>query len=160
MINQNKFQNFSDKKRLVLINKLLNNFGIKNKLRRIGDVNMRIDSIGKINNMTALISIEFGNDAVSLPRKLLEGYAIMHNRYKISKDKIILISIIHKLPNKRSDFYQVIDDVLKVLKIKIYTLPIDELSKLIKNKKKFTDFDLNDFFISRRIKNTLYKPTK
>jgi len=160
MIKQNNFYNFTDKKKLILINKFLNNFGIENKLRRAGDVNMRIDSIGKINDKTALISIEFGNDAVSLPRKLLEGYAIMHNRYQIKKDKIILIAIIHKLPNKRSDFYQVIDDVLKVLKIKIYTLPIGELIKLIKNEKKIEDFQLNDFFISRTIKNNLYKPAK
>ena len=65
---------------------------------------MRIDSIGKIGNMTVLISIEFGNDMVSLPRKLLEGFAIMHNRYKIDKNKIILISVIQKLPNKNLIF--------------------------------------------------------
>ena len=160
MTKKNNLYNSSDKEKLVIINKLLYNFGIENKLRRTGDVNMRLDSIGKIDNKTALISIEFGNDAVSLPRKLLEAYAITHNRYKINKDKIILISIIYKLPNKRSDFYQVIDDILNVLKIKIYTLPINELSKLVKNKKKVTDFKLNDFFISRLIKNNLYKPVK
>ncbi len=160
MIKQNNFDFLSDKKKLIYVNNLLNNFGIKNKLRRIGDVNMRIDSIGKIRNITALISIEFGNDMLSLPRKLLEGYAIMHNRYHIAKDKLLLIAVVKKLPNKRSDFYQVIDDILKILKIKIYTLPIDELTKFVKINKKVSDFDLENFFISRKIKNSLYKLAK
>lgn len=157
---QNNFNSLSDKKKLIYVNKLLHNFGIENELKRIGDVNMRIDSIGKIGNMTVLISIEFGNDMVSLPRKLLEGFAIMHNRYKIDKDKIVLISVIQKLPNKRSDFYQVIDDILKILKIKIYTLPINEITKLLKMNKKFSDYNLENFFISRKSKNFLFKPEK
>ena len=157
---KNIFNSLSDKKRLIYVSKLLHNFGIENELKRIGDVNMRIDSIGKIGNMTVLISIEFGNDMVSLPRKLLEGFAIMHNRYKIDKNKIILISVIQKLPNKRSDFYQVIDDILKILKIKIYTLPINEIIKLLKMNKKFSDYNLENFFISRKSKNFLFKPKK
>ena len=157
---QNNFNSLSDKKKLIYVNKLLQNFGIENELKRIGDVNMRIDSIGKIGNMTVLISIEFGNDMVSLPRKLLEGFAIMHNRYKVDKDKIVLISVIQKLPNKRSDFYQVIDDILKILKIKIYTLPINEITKLLKMNKKFSDYNLENFFISRKSKNFLFKPEK
>ena len=157
---QNIFNSLSDKKKLIYVNKLLHNFGIENELKRIGDVNMRIDSIGKVGNMTVLISIEFGNDMVSLPRKLLEGFAIMHNRYKIDKNKIILISVIQKLPNKRSDFYQVIDDILKILKIKIYTLPINEITKLLKMNKKFSDYNLENFFISRKSKNFLFKPKK
>ena len=157
---QNIFNSLSDKKKLIYVNKLLHNFGIENELKRIGDVNMRIDSIGKVGNMTVLISIEFGNDMVSLPRKLLEGFAIMHNRYKVDKDKIVLISVIQKLPNKRSDFYQVIDDILKILKIKIYTLPINEITKLLKMNKKFSDYNLENFFISRKSKNFLFKPEK
>ena len=53
-----------------------------------------------------------------------------------------------------------IDDILKILKIKIYTLPINEITKLLKMNKKFSDYNLENFFISRKSKNFLFKPKK
>ena len=78
----------NDKSKLLLVRDLLDAINIKTKIKRIGDVNMRIDAMGKLpDGKTAIFSIEFGNDALEIPRKILEDYAIIHNRYNIKKKR-------------------------------------------------------------------------
>ena len=78
MILQKEIKNLNDGEKLKFVKNLLESFGIKTKLKRTGDVNMRIDAIGQLpKNKTAIFSIEFGNDSLSLPRNILENFAIL-----------------------------------------------------------------------------------
>lgn len=159
MIKKN-FKKLNDRKRLEIVKDLLDKFGIKTSLKRIGDINMRIDAQGKFNQNKIIFSIEFGNDSLSIPRKLLEGFAVTHNRYKISKKKLIPIAILSTLPNKRSEYYRVIDDINKVLKIKIFTLPLDVLEKFVSYKNKFNNQILEKLYISEKEGSDFLKPKK
>lgn len=159
MIKKN-FKKLNDRKRLEIVKDLLDKFGIKTSLKRIGDINMRIDAQGKFNQNKIIFSIEFGNDSLSIPRKLLEGFAVTHNRYKINKKKLIPIAILSTLPNKRSEYYRVIDDINKVLKIKIFTLPLDVLEKLVSYKNKFSNQILEKLYISEKEGSDFLKPKK
>ena len=122
----------NDKDKLLFIRDLLNAIDIKTKIKRIGDVNMRIDALGKLpDRKTAIFSIEFGNDALEVPRKILEDYAIMHNRYNIKKKDIVTFSILNLLPSKRSEYYKVLDDIKKITQIEIYTFSINFLNQIV-----------------------------
>ena len=122
---------------------------------------MRIDAIGQLpKNKTAIFSIEFGNDSLSLPRKILENFAILHRRYNKDKNNIIPFAIVNEVPNKRSEYYRVLGDVYKVTKIKIYTLSIFNLILWVKNKKRISDFIFDDFFITNKKNNKFIKPKK
>lgn len=151
----------NDKDKLLFIRDLLNAIDIKTKIKRIGDVNMRIDALGKLpDGKTAIFSIEFGNDALEVPRKILEDYAIMHNRYNIKKKDIVTFSILNLLPSKRSEYYKVLDDIKKITQIEIYTLPINFLNQMVQREETINDYDYKDFYISNTESSKLLKPLK
>ena len=56
MIKKN-FKKLNDRKRLEIVKDLLDKFGIKTSLKRIGDINMRIDAQGKFNQNKIIFSI-------------------------------------------------------------------------------------------------------
>lgn len=151
----------NDKDKLLFIRDLLNAIDIKTKIKRIGDVNMRIDALGKLpDGKTAIFSIEFGNDALEVPRKILEDYAIMHNRYNIKKKDIVTFSILNLLPSKRSEYYKVLDDIKKITQIEIYTLPINFLIQMVQREETINDYNYKDFYISNTESSKLLKPLK
>ncbi len=151
----------NDKDKLLFIRDLLNAIDIKTKIKRIGDVNMRIDALGKLpDGKTAIFSIEFGNDALEVPRKILEDYAIMHNRYNIKKKDIVTFSILNLLPSKRSEYYKVLDDIKKITQIEIYTLPINFLNQMVQREETINDYNYKDFYISNTESSKLLKPLK
>lgn len=151
----------NDKGKLLLVRDLLDAINIKTKIKRIGDVNMRIDAMGKLpDGKTAIFSIEFGNDALEIPRKILEDYAIIHNRYNIKKKDIVTFAILNLLPSKRSEYYKVVDDIKRITQIEIYTMPLDFLNKMIKRKETINNYNYKDFYISSVEGNKLFKPSK
>ena len=151
----------NDKDKLLFIRDLLNAIDIKTKIKRIGDVNMRIDALGKLpDGKTAIFSIEFGNDALEVPRKILEDYAIMYNRYNIKKKDIVTFSILNLLPSKRSEYYKVLDDIKKITQIEIYTLPINFLNQMVLREETINDYNYKDFYISNTESSKLLKPLK
>jgi len=141
----------TDKQKLEFVKKQINLIGCEINLKRIGNINMRIDAISNFGNRKkAIFSIEFGNDHVSVPRKILEDFAVLHNRYNIMKENIVPFSILQNLPNKRSEYYQIIDDIKKVTNISIYTLTLEAIENIKINHKTIYDFNLSEFFISRK----------
>jgi hypothetical protein len=141
----------TDKQKLEFVKKQINLIGCEINLKRIGNINMRIDAISNFgNSKKAIFSIEFGNDHVSVPRKILEDFAVLHNRYNIMKENIVPFSILQNLPNKRSEYYQIIDDIKKVTNISIYTLTLEAIENIKINHKTIYDFNLSEFFISRK----------
>ena len=121
----------TDKQKLEFVKKQIGLIGCDINLKRIGDNNMRIDATSNFDkNKKAIFSIQFGNDHVSVPRKILEDFAVLHNRYNIIKENIVPFSILQNLPNKRSEYYQIIDDIKKVTNISIYTLTLEAIENI------------------------------
>jgi hypothetical protein len=141
----------TDKQKLEFVKKQISFIGCDINLKRIGDNNMRIDATSNFDkNKKAIFSIEFGNDHVSVPRKILEDFAVLHNRYNIIKENIVPFSILQNLPNKRSEYYQIIDDIKNVTNISIYTLTLEAIENIKIKRKTIYDFNLNEFFISKK----------
>lgn len=90
---------------------------------RKGDNSERFDALISFPSHKAVAEIEIPSSAIlNAPRNLLDDYAVLKNRKE--EKKIIPITICWDLPNKRTDYWNVISDVNKILDIKIKTISI------------------------------------
>lgn len=113
----------------LLARNLLIALGYNSCIRRRGDVYIRMDGImadksGKIG------VIEVENDTLSIldaPRNIMDDVAVLSSRYKINKSKIFGVIICNTMPNQRTEYWRVIDDIKKILDIEIYTITIPAL---------------------------------
>ena len=97
-------------------------------MRRKGDNNVRIDAVAAFEDGNlAAVEMEFTNAAIESPRALLEDLAVLHSRYGLSVEAVYPISILLTLPNVRSEYYRVIDDIEAVLGIKCRTITVPVL---------------------------------
>jgi hypothetical protein len=116
-----------------LIRNVFNSLGIKSKVRAIGNNDIRFDLIaqffGKI--IVAEISIN-GSDILELPRAILDDFSVINSRYGIKSEQIIPVIVINKFPNKRSDFYEVLDDIRNITGIETRVITYHFLSMLLR----------------------------
>ena len=102
--------------------------GIECRTRRRGDTNVRMDGVlGLADGRIGVLEIELGNAVLDSPRALLEDVAVLHGRYGIEVNQIDPVSVILGLPNARSEYFQVIADIEKVLGLRGRTLTIGSL---------------------------------
>lgn len=136
---------------LILTRNLLINVKIPNKVTAKGNNDSRVDLIGIVDEKYLLAEIDYkNNDNLSLIRKTLENISLLENKYKIlKKDKILPIIIINDLPNKRSDMYELLNDIYNILNIKIYTLPLHFLLISSLTNKKLILKSIEEFYINK-----------
>lgn len=92
---------------------------------RKGDNNERFDAIISFENYKAVAEIEIpSSEILDAPRNLLDDYAVLKSRKGENEEDIIPLVICWDLPNKRTDYWNVITDVNNVLGIKIKTISI------------------------------------
>ena len=114
------------------VRNLLIECGIECRTRRRGDTNMRMDGVvGFTDGRLGVLEIELANSVLDSPRALLEDVAVLHGRYGIEVERIDPLSVILSLPNARSEYYQVIADIEKVLAIRCRTLTVGVLLVLL-----------------------------
>jgi ferredoxin len=107
------------------VRNLLIECGISCRIRRRGDTNIRMDGVlGLSNDRLGVLEIELSIAVLESPRALLEDVAVLHSRYGIEVERIDPVSVILGLPNARSEYFQVIADIEKVLGIRCRTLTI------------------------------------
>lgn len=110
-----------------LLEELLEKLGISIEFPRKGDNNTRYDArlIFKDSNMEGIVEIEVPSTAMlDAPRNLLDDIAVLSNRNNIELENIIPIVVCWTFPNKRTDYWNVINDINEVLDIKIKTVSI------------------------------------
>lgn len=109
---------------------------------------MRIDAVGFTRKGRPFVAeIETGAGALESPRALLEDVAVLHSRYGYAVSEIDPVSILLSFPNTRSDYYQVIRDIEKVLGLRCRTITIGALVALLWSFKQIDGFGDNDFAI-------------
>lgn len=124
----------SDVTAALLIRNVLHELGIKCRIRRRGDTNVRIDAVAAFDDgLMAVVEIELTSAALDSPRALLEDIAVLHTRYALPIGVICPISLVLSLPNARSEYYQVIDDIQRVLGIRCRTITVGALFLLLWN---------------------------
>lgn len=114
-----------------LIEKLFNKLKIPITFSRKGDNNARYDAKLSIEEgkLEGIVEIEVPSTAMlDAPRDLLDDIAVVTNRSNIEIERVIPIVICWTFPNNRTDYWNVVNDINKVLNIKIKTIPIMALA--------------------------------
>ena len=138
-----------------LVRNTLIALGLSASMRRTGDTNVRLDGVCKFETgELGVIELEASNAVLESPRALLEDIAVLHNRYAVPLEEIIPISIITTLPKVRSEYYRVIDDINKVLGIKLHTITLGALTTMSWNFVRISE-TFGDLFMTQAQKTDL-----
>lgn len=106
-------------------------------MRRRGDTNIRMDMVlGPPGVDRGTSEVELGAGVLDAPRNILDNMAVLIARYDIDKDQIVPLIVTLSLPNQRSEYWQVIQDIRKVLEVKINSITIGALIVLVWNRAK------------------------
>jgi ferredoxin len=96
--------------------------------RRTGDNAFRMDAIFKHGGKMGTAEVELSESAaLESPRAVLDNLAVLSSRYNFSEKSVIPLIVTLSLPNKRSEYYRVIDDSKRVLGIRILSVTIGVL---------------------------------
>jgi Fe-S-cluster-containing hydrogenase component 2 len=137
-----------DPRTTLLVRNLLNEVGLNARTRRRGDTNVRIDAVGFSRHERPFVAeIETGAGVLECPRALLEDVAVLHSRYGYAVNGIDPVSVILSFPNVRSDYYQVIRDIEKVLGLRCRTITIGALIALLWNCARLDGFNGDTFTV-------------
>ena len=129
-----------------LVRNFLLSCGVITQVRRKGDTNVRMDGLLRFSNgKIGVLELETSKAVLESPRALLEDIAVLNSRFDIPINKIIPLSIIVTLPNFRGEYYQVIDDIKKVLGIQCHTFTLGALCILAWHFKTIDNLGKNQF---------------
>lgn len=113
---------FSDISEIIVRNTLLN-LGCKCNVNAQGNQHTRTEFFAEISDAIIIGESEITNtDTLSVNRRILDDMAVLISRYGYSKDSIVPLSVINGLPNKRTDYYEVVKDIKNVLGVQICTV--------------------------------------
>lgn len=108
-----------------LIELLLCGLGAEVYFPRRGDNSERFDALAEFGKYRMVMEIEIPSiEILDAPRNLLDDYAVLNGRKKQNSEEIVPVVLCWDLPNKRTDYWNVITDVNKILRIKIKTISI------------------------------------
>ncbi|MBO0439003.1 hypothetical protein [Candidatus Enterococcus ikei] len=129
----NSFEDITLKigKKEQLIKLLLNKLNYDINFSRVGDNNERYDAIIKLidSDKTVLVEIEIPSTAMlDAPRNLLDDVAVYCNRYDTTINNIIPVVFCWAYPNNRTDYWNVVNDISKVIDIRINTISVVALA--------------------------------
>lgn len=110
---------------------LLIGTGLRTALSRVGVVTTRMDAVYVGAGRAGAIEMEFQADSLSTARNLLDDLVMMAERNGIEIQDNTPIALYSLLPNTRQGYYQVCDDIKKVLGIQVRTLSLAALLLLI-----------------------------
>jgi hypothetical protein len=124
----------SDVGAAAFVRNVLHELGVRCRTRRRGDTNVRIDAVATFDDgLIGVLEIELSGAVLDSPRALLEDIAILHTRYAMPIGVICPVSVVLALPNARSEYYQVIEDIKSVLGIQCHTLTVGAMVLLLWN---------------------------
>lgn len=129
-----------------LIGLLLDKLGGQIYFPRKGDNSERFDALIHFSTYSCVAEIEIpSTEILDAPRNLLDDYAVIKSR-KDGNKKIIPVVICWDLPNKRTDYWNVIDDINRILSIKIKTISVLSLALHYWTNTDL-DFENDDYFL-------------
>ena len=144
---QDKLNNTDSSYHNKIVRNLLIGLGCKATVPRTGDNANRMDGIFTTENSDiGVVEVEFGTDSLSTARGLLDDIAMLQYKQNIKKERIRPLAVLLSMPNRRGDYWNVIQDIKKETGIQINTITIATLLVLLwKNKK--LNFNTNPYYI-------------
>lgn len=118
----------------LLARNLMIGVGIGSAMRRRGDVSVRMDLLlgaPGVEVGTAAVEIGGGEGILDAPRNTLDNIAVLVSRYEIEKERIVPLIVSLQLPNKRTEYWEVIKDIRKVLELQIGSVTVGLLIVMI-----------------------------
>jgi Fe-S-cluster-containing hydrogenase component 2 len=103
--------------------------GISTAMRRRGDVNVRMDLLmesptGEI----AVGEVESDGDAmIDTPRNIIDDAAVAISRLGVKRERLGALIVGFRLPNQRSEYWQLLVDVQDVTSLKVETITVGAL---------------------------------
>lgn len=131
----------------LIIRNLLIELGVPCNITPKGDVNFRPDIYFEKDGLIGIGEVNFGKISLNTPRRLLSDFAILNSRYDIEKNNILPVIFLSRMPNGRSDFYEVLKNVKETLRINIHVIPLLALLILNWHENKLKLDDLNNSFM-------------
>jgi ferredoxin len=113
----------------ILSRNLLLCSGVGASIGRKGNNHMRMDIILSLpDEIHGVAEVEFGQEAVlDAPRDILDSLAVLVSRYAWSLESTKALIISDVLPNKRSEYWHIIQDIANVFNLYIGTVTIFSL---------------------------------
>lgn len=112
-----------------LLKKLIESLGGKIRFPRIGDNNERFDAFIEFDNYYSIVEVEIPSTTIlDAPRNLLDDYAVALSRNNLNDKPTIPLVLCWDIPNKRTDYWNVVYDINKILNLKIKTISIPALA--------------------------------
>lgn len=134
----------------IIVRNFLINLGITANTNTQGNQHNRIEFFALADEKYLIGECETSNDVLSVSRRILDDLAVLVSRYAINISDIIPLAVINRLPNKRTDFYEVIEDINKVLGVQINTISYACLFFLNLFDCKITVLDFRTFILNRK----------
>lgn len=125
----------------LLVRNLLISLGVKSIAYRQGVQYSTIDVIGVYEGNYIALEVELDNSLIDTPRNLITSAAILFERHGWLKQNTKFFSIGLKFPNRREEFWNVLEDIDKILDIKINFLTVVGLFFLVWLRKPFIASD-------------------
>lgn len=136
-----KISKMSQEEQNILARNILIALGNKATLTRKGNVYTRMDGFIDTGKYFGVVEVETGADMLDVSRAILDDVAVTNVRYGIEKKDNHPLAIVLGLPNKRTDYWQVLKDIKNVIEIKIGTITFGALLILMWNLSLIDDFD-------------------
>jgi hypothetical protein len=114
-----------------LTRNLLLALGNRAAMRRLGDVNVRMELVFDNPVSIGTAEVEIGEGVLDAPRNILDNIAVLVSRYQFSKTDIASLIVSLQLPRQRTDYWLVLKDIKGVLDVRIGTLTIGALMILV-----------------------------
>jgi Fe-S-cluster-containing hydrogenase component 2 len=129
-----------------LTRNLLVMVGNQTAMRRVGDVNVRMELVFANPRARGTAEVEPGGGILDAPRNLLDNVAVLVSRYGFDKSEISSLAVTFSLPNKRTDYWNVVKDIKNVVDIEIGIVTIGALLLLLWNRKTILVTAENQFY--------------
>ena len=140
----------SDRQLTLIARNMLISAGVTASMGRRGDTNVRMDGVlCTRTGQLGAIELESGTAVLESPRALLDDIAVLSGRFQIPVAAIVPVSLLLTLPNLRSEYYRVIDDIQTVLGVQCRTITLGALAVLIWHLARIDSLD-GDLFTTTR----------
>jgi hypothetical protein len=118
-------------------------------MRRKGDNAARMDiALGPPWPAFGCAEAEFGDVAVlDAPRDLMDDVAVCVGRHGKVKGSMVAMVITDVLPNRRSEYWRILQDIKTVLDVKISTVTVLALCLLVWRRKKISSLPIDLFHV-------------
>lgn len=93
------------------------------RLKIVGDNNAACELVVDDGTHLVIVEVEPSADALDAMRRVLAGCAIVIARYGVDRQDLLAALVIHRLPNRRVDYYSVAADVQSRLGLKTIAVP-------------------------------------